>query len=441
MDINVLTLRHPIVLLRLAVRKMLRVLRKEEPVVKAPEPTPVTAPPADDFIDVRQLIASTSMEALHEKAETYFSSLTDWDHHLAKPFSTVSEAPALLINFATMLQGMRLFPGLRVVDFGGGTGWASRYLTQLGCEVILVDVSKTALDIARELYRRHPPIGKRPEPRFLHYNGTRLDLGDESVDRILCFDAFHHATNPDEVIRDFARVLVPGGIAAFAEPGPHHSKFPNSQFEMRTYGVVENDVDVHAIWKTAQEAGFVDIKFAAYNIPPYQIDLAGYDDLLNGGENYLRWAEFTRYFMRDVRNFFLKKAGDEPVDSRQTAGLAATIEISMPSQVAAGEKIAVHASITNSGRALWLPSAIVPGGVSLGSHLYDGDGKLVTFDHDWQPLSDERTKPGESVTLDFALPPLAAGSYIIEFDCVSNGVCWFAQMGSRAVRAAVEVKG
>ena len=38
-----------------------------------------------------------------------------------------------------------------------------------------------------------------------------------------------------------------------------------SQFEMRAYRVVENDIDVHALWRTAQEHGFSDIKLAVFN--------------------------------------------------------------------------------------------------------------------------------------------------------------------------------
>ena len=58
------------------------------------------------------------------------------------------------------------------------------------------------------------------------------------------------------MIREFARILVAGGIAGFAEPGPRHAEAPRSQFESQTYGVVERDVDVHELWRTAQACGF-----------------------------------------------------------------------------------------------------------------------------------------------------------------------------------------
>ncbi|HEU5162392.1 MAG TPA: class I SAM-dependent methyltransferase [Thermoanaerobaculia bacterium] len=430
MDFNTLTLRHPRTLLRLARKKLVRIIRGE-----VPEPEP--APPADpDRIDVRELIARSSLDELNRKAEEYFSSLTTWDYHLAKPFSTTTDAPALLINFATMIQGLNIAPGLRLVDFGSGTGWTSRYLTQLGCEVVLLDVSATALEIARELYRRQPVIGTQPTPIFLHFDGRKIDLPDASVDRILCFDAFHHAIDPGAMLAEFARILRPGGIAAFAEPGPEHSKTDQSQFEMKTYGVVENDVDIHAIWARAQEAGFDQIRVAAYHIPPYHVTLEQYDDLLAGGETYLRWAELTRAFLGNVRNFFLKRAGEEALDSRRTEGLAAEIEVTVEADRArAGAPIPARARVTNSGRTLWLPSRTIPGGVSLGAHLSAASGAMIDHDYHWQDLTTppRPVLPGETLELSFEIPPLGPGEYRLEFDCVSDRVCWFKQVGSKSV--------
>ena len=60
------------------------------------------------------------------------ASLTDWDHHLAKPFSVMEETPTLLASVAVLLQALRLTPGMTVLEFGAGTGWLSRFLTQMG---------------------------------------------------------------------------------------------------------------------------------------------------------------------------------------------------------------------------------------------------------------------------------------------------------------------
>jgi SAM-dependent methyltransferase len=390
-------------------------------------------------IDVKKLIAETPIEELNRTAEAYFSSLTDWEDHLAKPFSRAEDTPQLLINLGVTIQGLNLTPGMTVLEYGAGTGWLSRFLTQLGCRTILLDVSPTALNIARELFARQPPIGARPEPRFLVFDGQHIDLPDASVDRIVCFDAFHHAPNPEAVLREFGRVLKPGGIAAFAEPGPLHSTTAQSQYEMRTYGVVENDVDIHALWAAAQRFGFSDLKLAAFNVTPFHVPLAEFDDLLAAGNTYARWAESTRAFLHNVRDFFLTKAGTEEVDSRHPAGLRAAVEAKIElDPVTAGRPIPVRATVRNIGRAKWLPSETLYGGVLLGGHLYAENGRLVKFDYAWQGLP-HPLAPQEETTVSFDLPPLDAGRYVIELDCVANQVTWFAQIGSTPARMVVEV--
>ncbi|HEV7428857.1 MAG TPA: methyltransferase domain-containing protein [Thermoanaerobaculia bacterium] len=396
---------------------------------------------ADAMIDVRELIARTSIDDLNRTAEEYFSSLTEWEHHLAKPFAKPDEAPPILIGVATLLQGLRLVPGMTVLEFGAGTGWLSRFLTQLGCRVILLDVSATALRIARDLYERQPPIGERPAPHFLEYDGRRIELADESVERIVCFDAFHHAPNPDDVLREFGRVLTPGGIAAFAEPGPRHSRTPLSQFEMRTYGVVENDIDINALWRTAQSCGFRDLKLALFHAPPFHVSLDDYEDLLAGGATAAKWAAATRTFLRDVRTFFLFKEGSERIDSRSPSGLAADVAATLIEPVFKGRPIIVDAVVTNRGTATWLPSDAQFGGVALGAHLHDVAGKLITFDLHWERLTEppREIAPGETVRVRMSLPPQPAGRYTLEIDCVAAGVAWFAQLGSRPAQLALEV--
>ena len=397
---------------------------------RLPRRTEAPAKRDESFVDVDDLIARSSIDDLNRTAEAYFASLAEWDFHLAKPFSRADEAPAMLINLAVLLQGLRLSPGDVVLDFGGGTGWLSRFLTQLGCKAIVLDVSPTALDIARALYQRMPVAGAQPAPQFLLFDGRRIDLADASVDRVVCFDAFHHAPNPAEIIRELARVLKPGGIAGFAEPGPHHSLTPQSQFEMRTYGVVEADIHIEELRDVALQAGFAEMRVAALNIPPFHLTVEQYDDLIDGGPTAMRWTEWSRAFMRDVRDFFLIKRGQSVLDSRHGDALACTIDAQLLD--------ATHARVvvTNTGRARWLPSGIDPGSVNLGCHLYDAEGKLIRFDHAWADLTRDKraVAPGETVETTMNLPPLGAGRYQIEFDLVAARVGWFAQFGSKPAR-------
>jgi 2-polyprenyl-3-methyl-5-hydroxy-6-metoxy-1,4-benzoquinol methylase len=378
-------------------------------------------------------VTEADLAALNAAAEAYFSSLPDWDHHLAKPFSQTEETPVLLMNLAVALQALRITPGLRVLEFGAGSGWLSRFLTQMGCRVVVLDVSETALRMAREVYARQPVIGVQPPPEFLRFDGRRIDAADGSIDRILCFDAFHHAPNPRAIVGEFGRVLAAGGIAAFAEPGPRHAGAPRSQFEVQTYGVVERDVDVHDIWRTAQAHGFHDLRMSVFHGPPYQVPLEDYEQLVAGGAAQGAWLESTRRFLRHVRFFALVKAGSPRPDSGTAERLRCQIRVALATpQVWAHEPIAVDAVVTNTGLATWLPADAGRGGVTLGTHLYDAAGGLAVFDFNTAPLTrpPREIAPGETVRCAVTLPPLVAGQYRIEFDCVASRVAWFAQAGS-----------
>lgn len=397
----------------------------------------------EELIDVRELMAHSSIEELNRLAEEYFARLTDWNYHLAKPFGSIDETPQLLINFAVILQGLSLCSGMTVLEFGAGTGWASRFLSQLGCRVIAADVSGTALRIAAEHYQRLPLIGDRPAPRFLKFDGYRLDLPDKSVDRIMCLDAFHHVPNAAQVLVELGRVLKDGGIAGFAEPGPEHSKSPQSQYEMKTFKVIENDVNVREIWQEARAAGFTKMKLAVFNVPPFHLELDEFDEFLQKGAAAQRFAEAVSGFMQSQRNFFLYKGEPATTDSRYRTGLTALISVTPPLvRAREGEAIKARAVVINNSTSVWLPRSAGLGAVHLGCHVYSSDGRLFRHSYHWEALTPGEGRPimpNETVEVELSLPPLPKGDYLLEFDMVSNDVCWFALNGSQQARIALKV--
>lgn len=397
----------------------------------------------EKLIDVRELIAASSMAEHCRLAEQYFARLGDWTHHLAKPFGSFDETPQLLINFAVVLQGLRLCPGMKVLEFGAGTCWASRILTQLGCQVIACDVSPTALQIGRELYARFPPVGDRPAPEFLVFDGQQIDLPDGAVERVICLDAFHHVPNPAVVLAELGRVLRDGGCAGFAEPGPVHSKTPQSQYEMKTHGVIENDIDIEEIWRLAQPAGFTDLKLAVFNPEPLYLDAAQFADFLGGGRSTREYTNATQTFLQNQRNFFLFKGEPKPKDSRYAKDLTARVSLSAAEvSVREGESIKVNARVTNSSASVWLPRSAGLGAVMLGCHVRHADGSMFHESYHWEPLTagDEHPIiPGATVEVTVTLPPLPRGEYLLEFDLVSNDVCWFAINGSEIAQIAAQV--
>jgi hypothetical protein len=312
-------------------------------------------------------------------------------------------------------------------------------------EAIALDVSQTALKMGRELYARQPVIGARPAPRFLHFDGHRIDLPDASVDRILVLDVFHHLLNPDEVLREMSRILKPGGIAGFSEPGPRHSRTPGAQFEMRNYKVLEDDVDIHRIWESAQQAGFQRLRIAVLNAQSLLLGLSDFDDYLQGGWANRHFADMTWTEMQDRRLFFLYRTAQPPTyDSRGRIGIEAKLEVSMPGSAKAGEPLSAQATVTNSGRATWLPHSAPSGAVWLYVSLHDASGTMTNGVFARQPLTPGQGRaigPGETVKLEVRMPPLAKGNYVLEFDMAGAATGSFAYIGGvEPVRASIRVQ-
>ncbi len=169
---------------------------------------------------------------------------------------------------------------------------------------------------------------------------------------------------------------------------------------MRNYRVVENDVDVHAMWRAAKTFGFRDLQLAVFHGPPFRVSLEAFEDFLAGGPATAPWVTSTRVFLRNARTFFLTKAGTERLDSRRAEGLACHIHTPAVEQVVrSGSPIAIDALVTNTGTSTWLPWGAGHGGVGCGAHLYDAEGALLDFDAGVSPIGEPAREiaPGETV--------------------------------------------
>ena len=95
--------------------------------------------------------------------------------------------------------------------------------------------------------------------------------------------------------------------------------------------------------------------------------------------------------------------------------------------------------ITNAGESVWLCRNIDDiGVVKLGAHRYDETQTLIDLDFLRKNLPDN-IAPGEKLSLTATLTH--AGKYTLVFDLVSEGVCWFENMGSEPVSVEVLVSG
>jgi hypothetical protein len=107
-----------------------------------------------------------------------------------------------------------------------------------------------------------------------------------------------------------------------------------------------------------------------------------------------------------------------------------------------GETIKARAVLTNNSPSVWLPRSAGLGAVHLGCHVYLSDGTLYRHSYHWEALTPGEGRPilpNETIETEVTIPALPKGKYILEFDMVSNDVCWFALNGSQQARIALEI--
>ena len=386
------------------------------------------------LIDVKKLIAEMPDAELLEAADAYFTGLTVTSEQCLKPFSNVGDAVHITRNLSLLLQAADLFAGADVVDFGCATGWLTLGLAQMGCNAIGVDISPAAIALANQLKDRNAP---RPPgaATFMVYEGQRLPLGDASVDRVVCFDSFHHVKDQGATLAEFARVLRPGGRVVMLEPGPHHSETAKSQEEMARYKVIENDIVMQVISNLGAAVGLERPQMLLQLQAPIQMHVDEFVDWSNSSQAYpVATAAVVSQLhrqMTDTQCFFMCKPGGLSLDSRHANALGATLTLVSvrPAGNEAGSAMELTFVIANTGEAAWIVEPGRVGQVSLGCQRIDRDGGVLAVDFMRFPFEPSGAiSPGDTRTLSVVVPALSPQEGGYRFELVSEFVAWFASV-------------
>ncbi len=101
-----------------------------------------------------------------------------------------------------------------ILDVGCGRGKSSCLLDER-----FHPQSITALEPDQQLLRSAVKMTARCSSQIslLHASATDIPLPDNSFDMVFCHQTFHHIADQESAIREFYRVLRPGGVLLFAE--------------------------------------------------------------------------------------------------------------------------------------------------------------------------------------------------------------------------------
>lgn len=97
--------------------------------------------------------------------------------------------------------------GKTVLDLGCAGGFMAEAMAKRGAEVTGIDPASAAIDAAR--------AHARQEGHNIRYDtgvGEDLPYQDGVFDAVVCVDVLEHVADLDQVLREVARVLKPGGL-------------------------------------------------------------------------------------------------------------------------------------------------------------------------------------------------------------------------------------
>jgi len=222
-------------------------------------------------------------------------------------------------------------------------------------------------------------------------------------------------------------VLAPNCRLGLAEPGLGHADSADSAAELE-HGVLEEDLDLEQLNRTAMEAGFGGLEVLVPGLHPHTLTLP---------MRRLRWfmrgwswlvpADCIRLAILHAPLLVCWK-GPHFISSLHPRDQSATIRAA-PAAVScgAGAPFELEVSVANAGATAWLREGRHGRGfVTLGAHLLSADGAVLEFDYGRAPLPRDLVR-GEGAALSLRLiAPAAPGRYTVRLDMVNEGIGWFA---------------
>ena len=106
----------------------------------------------------------------------------------------------------------------RLIDVGCGFGRNVPSYVQKWKNAVLLDPSDKLLSQAKVENKKHSNL------HYVRGFAEKLPFDNSSFDTVLCIRVFHHLLHPEQVIREYYRVLKPGGHLILEIANKRHAK-------------------------------------------------------------------------------------------------------------------------------------------------------------------------------------------------------------------------
>lgn len=123
-------------------------------------------------------------------------------------YRTTGEDMARIIKVLDHL-GISCWHGMRILDFGCGTGTFTRHIGKTYSQVIGCDIVFTNLKIGKSIDNT---------VEYICSDGNHLPFKNEVFDAVFCGTVLHHFPDISDPLKEIRRVLIPNGVLFAAEP-------------------------------------------------------------------------------------------------------------------------------------------------------------------------------------------------------------------------------
>jgi len=114
-----------------------------------------------------------------------------------------------------LLARLDLYPGQRALDVATGPGHVAFQLAARGLVVVGLDRTPEMIALAEQEQAARATAA--PPVRFVLADAAAVPFDDGSFERVTCRRAAHHLPDLDGALREWARVLTPGGLLGISD--------------------------------------------------------------------------------------------------------------------------------------------------------------------------------------------------------------------------------